>query len=69
MDSTAPAKKPRFYVETFDTKTLGFYWRLKARNREILATSESYNTRAGRDRIAARGAKASGFDLVRTVPK
>lgn len=64
-----PAKRSVLYVETFDTRSLGFYWRLKARNREILATSEGYNTRAGRDRIAARVAKASGFELVRRAAK
>ncbi len=36
----SPAKRSVFYVETFDTRSLGFYWRLKARNREILATSD-----------------------------
>lgn len=63
-------KTPDFYLETFDIpKSSGilprsrFYFRMKARNGEIVMPSQGYTRRASRDRIVARISLKHGFDV------
>lgn len=65
MKSTA-----KYWIETFQGRESDspFFFRIRARNGQILATSEGYKRAASRDKIAARLSLVHGFEVRKGLP-
>lgn len=63
-------KTPDFYLETYETGTYPrpFYFRMKARNGEIVMPSQGYTRRSSRDRIVARISMKHAFEVRKGLP-
>lgn len=54
---------PRYRIEVFPSSGASFYWRIRSRNGQILATSEAYTSRRHARRTADRFSIYSGLKV------